>query len=268
MNKGKNTIQVVPSVNDRIRGLLRSSAKLCGVRVILHDYLARVWLPRELREHLAPVCLAHKAVDGNKACREYCGMDGTIDGWITDYPQGCVHTCQAGLWKIALPLPLSEALTGILHVGPFSPDRGGKLSSLAWQGVEDCRIVLAAVAGEIARLLAPWPSAGEMPLSRADQILNYLRLLEGEGRLEDLAGRLNLSVSHTRHLVRECFGKPFSVLSLEVRLQRAAGLLTLTDRALIDIASSLGFCDQSHFTKAFSKYFGLTPHRYRRQHEE
>jgi AraC family transcriptional regulator len=34
---------------------------------------------------------------------------------------------------------------------------------------------------------------------------------------------------------------------------------------LVDIAASVGFCDQAHFSRAFKAQFGLPPAAYRRQ---
>lgn len=51
-----------------------------------------------------------------------------------------------------------------------------------------------------------------------------------------------------------------------IRLNAARKLLEETDQLVADIATTVGFYDQSHFTKAFKKARGLTPGAYRRQH--
>lgn len=50
-----------------------------------------------------------------------------------------------------------------------------------------------------------------------------------------------------------------------VRIQAAQQLLAATSRSLSDIATSVGFTDQSHFTRRFRETTGLTPEVYRRR---
>lgn len=49
------------------------------------------------------------------------------------------------------------------------------------------------------------------------------------------------------------------------KLDRAAALMEHDGITLEDIALSVGFCDTSHFSKSFSKKFGVTPGEYRRR---
>lgn len=53
-----------------------------------------------------------------------------------------------------------------------------------------------------------------------------------------------------------------------IRLNAARKLLEETDQLVADIATAVGFYDQSHFTKAFKKARGLPPGAYRRQHRK
>jgi len=48
-----------------------------------------------------------------------------------------------------------------------------------------------------------------------------------------------------------------------VRLSNAARLLCETDRSIADIASTVGFSDQSYFDKRFKRAFGCTPKEFR-----
>jgi len=47
------------------------------------------------------------------------------------------------------------------------------------------------------------------------------------------------------------------------RLQQAASLLVRTAQPLAEVALSSGFADQSHFSRVFARYFGLSPGQYR-----
>jgi AraC-like DNA-binding protein len=48
-----------------------------------------------------------------------------------------------------------------------------------------------------------------------------------------------------------------------IRVQTAAKLLLSSDDPIAEIALQCGFCDQSYFTRQFSRFFCLTPKRYR-----
>jgi AraC-like DNA-binding protein len=49
-----------------------------------------------------------------------------------------------------------------------------------------------------------------------------------------------------------------------LRLDWATAQLAATDTPLAVLAAEAGFADQSHFTRAFKGYAGLTPGKYRR----
>jgi AraC-like DNA-binding protein len=53
---------------------------------------------------------------------------------------------------------------------------------------------------------------------------------------------------------------------LRRRIERAQELLLIEGRSLIDIALAVGFQTQSHFTSAFARFIGQTPHAWRLAH--
>lgn len=67
------------------------------------------------------------------------------------------------------------------------------------------------------------------------------------------------------------FGKAFKAASarspqqylIALRTQRAQELLRTTNLAIADIALQCGFFDQSHLTTTFTRWVGVSPHRYR-----
>ena len=48
-----------------------------------------------------------------------------------------------------------------------------------------------------------------------------------------------------------------------VRVEFARRELAVSEAPLGDIAAAAGFCDQSHFSRLFKRYIGLTPAEYR-----
>jgi len=53
---------------------------------------------------------------------------------------------------------------------------------------------------------------------------------------------------------------------IRVRINAACRLLTETDRSITEIAGEVGFYDQSHFSRTFTRLMGLSPLKYRKRH--
>ncbi len=70
-----------------------------------------------------------------------------------------------------------------------------------------------------------------------------------------------------RHFARTFKTSPLRYLA-SVRLRAARHLLLITSDSLACIATSCGFCDQSHMTAQFTRSFGTTPRRYRLSHAQ
>jgi AraC-like DNA-binding protein len=80
-----------------------------------------------------------------------------------------------------------------------------------------------------------------------------------------MARRAGLSTSQLQREFRRLFRMSPSEYLMRLRLQLARRQLTESNAAIGSIAASCGFYDQSHFTRSFKKYIGLTPLAYRRQ---
>ncbi|OQC30298.1 MAG: Transcriptional activator NphR [Verrucomicrobia bacterium ADurb.Bin070] len=53
---------------------------------------------------------------------------------------------------------------------------------------------------------------------------------------------------------------------MRVRINAACRLLTETDHSVTGIAGEVGFYDQSHFSRTFTRLMGLSPLKYRKRH--
>jgi len=58
-------------------------------------------------------------------------------------------------------------------------------------------------------------------------------------------------------------GENLSDYILKRKVEEGKRVLRYTERPLVDIALYLGFSSQSHFSRVFKKYSGLTPNEYR-----
>lgn len=84
----------------------------------------------------------------------------------------------------------------------------------------------------------------------------------GNPGLADLAAEAGLSPWHLNRVFRREVGLPPHAYQNQLRLNRAKILLR-GDLPLAQVAASVGFADQAHFTRQFKKAFGVTPGKYR-----
>lgn len=82
-----------------------------------------------------------------------------------------------------------------------------------------------------------------------------------------LAGWSGLPVGEFCRQLRGRTGTTPHRFVLDLRLTRAAALLDAAEPPIADVASLCGFYDQAHLTQAFSRRFGTSPARYRRERQ-
>jgi AraC family transcriptional regulator len=88
--------------------------------------------------------------------------------------------------------------------------------------------------------------------------------MEGDLRLDELAGEAGLSTSHFIRSFRQSTGKtPYQFL-LDWRVQRAQALMRNPHVSLTEVAKSSGFANQHHMARIFRSVTGITPSAYRR----
>ncbi len=81
--------------------------------------------------------------------------------------------------------------------------------------------------------------------------------------LEETAGHVGLNPAYFSTLFKQSCGSSFKEYLNMIRIEESKRLLANTDYPILDIAVSVGFEDQSYFSKVFKKYTGLTPKQYR-----
>ena len=82
-------------------------------------------------------------------------------------------------------------------------------------------------------------------------------------RIEDIARKAGFSVYQFEQRVQRLFQMSPLQLLHKLRLDEATRLLRETDMSLADIAIETGWCDQSAFTRHFSRYAGIAPGKFR-----
>jgi AraC-like DNA-binding protein len=84
--------------------------------------------------------------------------------------------------------------------------------------------------------------------------------------LVQLAKIANVSETRFRRLFKNVMEMTPGRYIITIRLNAARRLLATTDMLISDIATQVGFWDQSHFVKTFKRERGLTPSEYRKRH--
>ncbi|NIK70937.1 MULTISPECIES: helix-turn-helix domain-containing protein [unclassified Paenibacillus] len=103
---------------------------------------------------------------------------------------------------------------------------------------------------------------------RIAQILRELQLYPAQKvSLPELARKSCLSTSRLSHLFKEQVGDTVLNIVSKIRMEKAAQLLTGTNRQITEIASDVGFDCTIYFTRKFKEAFGETPSLYRKREQ-
>jgi AraC family transcriptional regulator len=106
-----------------------------------------------------------------------------------------------------------------------------------------------------------------MPARPPRWLERALELLQARYREElsiaDIAGSVGVHPIHLARTFRRHFRCTPGAFARFVRLERSATLLARTSQPLAEVAQEAGFADQSHFSRAFARGFGLPPGEYR-----
>lgn len=101
----------------------------------------------------------------------------------------------------------------------------------------------------------------ERELAKIDELIEAR--LDQPIRVEDMADRLGCSKFYFLREFKKLVGEtPYQYL-LNHRLERAKAALGSGHQNITATAMALGFNDQSHFTRAFKKRFGVTPGKFK-----
>jgi transcriptional regulator GlxA family with amidase domain len=94
------------------------------------------------------------------------------------------------------------------------------------------------------------------------------RLAQGSGEpmgVKQLAGALGISASHLRARFRVSCGVSIGRHLRSLRLEKACGLLRLSQNRVTEIAEQCGFGSIYSFSRAFHSAYGMSPLAYRHE---
>jgi AraC-like DNA-binding protein len=129
---------------------------------------------------------------------------------------------------------------------------------------------LLAIEGQILLMLA---ALGRCParVSRGGIIPHWLTRavdrLHSDGavpvRIAELAREADVEPLTLARTFRQFYRVPLGTYARQLRLERCAAMLRGSDTPLAAVALAGGFADQSHFTRAFRRRYGVTPQVFR-----
>ena len=117
----------------------------------------------------------------------------------------------------------------------------------------------------VARLRLPQRTIGPLPKWRLQRVQEYIDThLDSSLSLSDLATVVGLSRMHFAAQFRAATGyRPHEYVQSR-RIESAKAILSNTDMPIAEVALSVGFNAQSHFTTVFKRLTGDAPARWRR----
>jgi len=103
--------------------------------------------------------------------------------------------------------------------------------------------------------------------SRMERIISYIDAnFDSQIRLEDIAAKENLSVTHLSHIFSSNFGMTFQEFVNIKRMEQCIRLMANKEKTLLEISYESGFSHSKYMNKMFLKRFGCTPKEYRRRY--
>ena len=119
----------------------------------------------------------------------------------------------------------------------------------------------------VSRLAIVRHKASQRPQRQREYLNGFIQLVEETYRqhvkVEDLAHRLGISVSHLNGTCRELAGQPALQIMHERQLLEAKRLLTYTSMTIYEMSELLGFSDPTNFTRLFRRRVGISPKAFR-----
>jgi AraC family transcriptional regulator len=104
----------------------------------------------------------------------------------------------------------------------------------------------------------------DIPTHKLRAALDFMDAhLDEDITLESIAAAARMSTFRFARGFKKAVGRAPYQYVIERRLERAKELLRTTREPIANIAASVGFATQSHFTASFRRRFGATPKQYR-----
>lgn len=233
----------------------------------LTELMRRFWIPvwsvppgREAPQRVLqyPVCLVVIAQDYARFYGVVPGLSTTAltgDGWAV----GVMFTPAAG--HLLTGRPVAAFTDRYVDLSEVLGDDGTHLTRTVRavmnfdpRSVEAHRAAMSAF-GEVLRPFVPIDEEGHL----INRVVSFVEDNPDVLRVEQLRDEFDLSERALQRLVHRRIGLTPKWLIQRRRLQEAAGRLRESSMPLAELAAVLGYADQPHFVRDFTRVVGMTP---------
>lgn len=267
--------------SEELQTILKSLYTLSGFRLCVYDSdLSEVFAwPNEKTAFCLKI---QEEPEGLARCRE---CDRAAFQRVVETGEIYVYRCCFGLCEAVAPLYSENRLAGYLMMGqvrdtaqvddgyifsqalPYVKDEEALRENIAALPVQNREKVLACVS--VMNICAAYITENQhLQVASSDlpgQIMAYLNEHYPAGlTLEMLCTHFSRSRATLTRSFKAAYGRSIHQALVEIRLQKAAGMLSSTDASMEEIAASCGFYDQNHFTKVFRQHYQMTPSMWRK----
>ena len=188
----------------------------------------------------------------------HCNCMGCAGAWVLALQPDPGHSDLDQLVERIFREPSSARHPHARHIGLQISREAECPDEFSGLMVQSLAFELLAVAG---RALRRPTRNGSVAVARIEAVLRESR--PDRLTLADMAREAGVHPAHLARSFRQRFGCSLGRFLLERRLEWAAARLAQNDEPISRIALEAGFADQSHFTRRFRAWSGLTPCRFR-----
>ena len=263
---------------DEIISVLAELYKITGFRVSLHgaDYSEIAAYPTEKREFCRMV---HKNPEEYEKC---VACDKAACKKALNDKSTHIYTCRYGFTEAVSPLYNFGTLTGFLMMGQvYEADAdgkplhsevdnakglGGKMAELAMKtplvdtDMVSSYVKIMTICAQYLTLSNAIPSTKHTVAELAKKFIfdNY----KSKITIKDICDEIGCSKSTLITSFKREYGSTVNSYINELRLTEAVNMLRMGDKNIGEIATEVGFSDQSYFSKVFSAKYGAPPSEY------
>ncbi len=99
-----------------------------------------------------------------------------------------------------------------------------------------------------------------------ETIIQYIKdHISEQIKLEDVAHFCNYSTSYISRNFNKVVGMSFNTYVNKMRIEISKNYLSMTDKTIVDIATTVGFDDSSYYCKVFQQLLSMTPTEFRKK---